>query len=255
MKKVIVVNTKGGASKSTVALQVVGTYFLQRGENIALVELDDENQDSAIFSDSLIKTSTAFVGTHEDDILLTLRELFSNNKLQNLVLDIGGNKTTTMVINALERSRLYHLMDLFIIPMSGGNQDYANAIKTYEMIKHMGKPVIFGLSRVRRLERVKSQYQEFFRDFPDFPFIILTDSDTIDLSRRLNKSVYELAIATSEGNLIEQYDKLIYNEMEKNDNQDEADKLVDVLDILKKSVDYKKDILEPCYKELDKVLV
>jgi len=249
--KIMVINTKGGASKSTFAFQVLGTYFLEKSEDGELIELDDENKDSNIFEESEIKTSTALVGQNRDDVSQTLKEVFE--KEGNLIFDIGGNKTTTLVLEALQRTRLYHLVDLFLIPMSGGSQDYINAKRTYEILEKFNKPIVFGLSRVRRIDRIRIQYQEFFRDFPKYPYMVLIDHDAIDLSRKLKKSVFEIAKETITGDNIKQLDKVIGEKMSAGEREEAYD-LVNVQNILEDSIEYEKNILQPCYKQLDKVL-
>ena len=53
---IVIINTKGGASKSTTAFQVACTYFLVKVQGVELFELDNQNRDSANFSKSLIKS-------------------------------------------------------------------------------------------------------------------------------------------------------------------------------------------------------
>ena len=43
--------------------------------------------------------------------------------MKNKVLDIGGNKTSDNVLQGLNSTHMYRMIDLFIIPMSGGSQD------------------------------------------------------------------------------------------------------------------------------------
>jgi hypothetical protein len=104
----------------------------------------------------------------------------------------------------LKKTRLYRKIDLFIIPMSGGYQDLKNAEKTYEMIKGFGVPVIFALSRVRNPKRLQFQYGDFFRAFPEAEYLILTESDVVDLSRRNGKSIYEIAFDAEEKKILEE---------------------------------------------------
>lgn len=250
--KIMVVNTKGGASKSTFSFQVLGAYFLDKNIDTELVELDDENKDSDIFTDSKINTSTAFVGQSRDDVAHTLQERFKEAN-RGFIFDIGGNKTTSLVLEALKRTRLYHLVDCFLIPMSGGSQDFINAKNTYEIVKDFEKPIIFGLSRVRDPKKIRFQYMEFFREFPNAEYIFLTDSNTIDLSRMLKKSVYEIAKDTVVEGLLKDYDQLIAEEM-RNGNMEKGQELVYIAGILEDSIEYQKNILAPCFEKLDKVL-
>jgi len=68
---IAVVNTKGGASKSTVAFQVAAASFLEKKQEVQLIEFDDENKDSETFSNSKIKSSQVEIGdgTDVDEVL------------------------------------------------------------------------------------------------------------------------------------------------------------------------------------------
>ena len=190
--KIFVVNTKGGSSKSTVAFQVCAASFLRRKKPVKLVEFDDENKDSKTFSNSAIKTMQVEVGTGSD-IDEVLRDALLIDDTENMVYDVGGNKTTTLIIEGLRKTRLYKKISLFVIPLSGGHQDLVNAKKTYDLISSFRTPIVFGLSRVRNPKRLQFQYGDFFKTFPSSDFFILTDSDVVDLSRKNKKSIYEIS--------------------------------------------------------------
>ena len=86
-KNIIIVNTKGGASKSTVAMQVIAPYFLGKEQEVELIELDNQNQDAKIFSKSKIKTKQINVDANAKDLNQTVRDLFLNeNKTKLKVL-------------------------------------------------------------------------------------------------------------------------------------------------------------------------
>ena len=93
---------------------------------------------------------------------------------------------------------MYKKVTVFLIPMSGGSQDLKNAKKTLVTILEMDSNanIMFCLSRVRNPKRVQFQYGDFFNDkeLQKYPYIVLKDSDVIDLSRKLKKSVYELGL-------------------------------------------------------------
>ncbi len=239
---IAVVNTKGGASKSTVAFQVSAASFLAKKQEVQLIEFDDENKDSETFSNSKIKSFQVEIGDGTDvDEVLKDTLLVPNDK--NLVIDVGGNKTTTIIIEGLKKTRLYRKIDLFIIPMSGGYQDLKNAEKTYEMIKGFGVPVIFALSRVRNPKRLQFQYGDFFRAFPDADYIILTESDVIDLSRQNGKSIYEIAFDKHEKQILE---AALDEAFDADDNQ-RIGMISTLLQIYDESEAYVEKILSPAF--------
>ena len=208
---IVIVNGKGGSSKSTKTMQVGGAYGLYKGLKAQIFEFDDENKDSEQFVKSSINNLQAEVGLG-DGLNDTLREFFTKD--ENIVFDVGGNKTTSLFLNALKSSRMYRRVDLFIIPMSGGSQDVKNAMKTFEIIKEIDNNanIIFALSRVRNPKRIHFQYRDFFDNENSrlVPYFILKDSDVIDMSRNEQKSVYEIANdASYKRNLEKQFDKAL----------------------------------------------
>lgn len=251
---VIVVNTKGGAGKSTAAMQIVSTYFLAKGQGVELLELDNQNQDAKIFSKSRIKTKQITVDSNSKDLNQTIRDLFLSENKNNTVLDIGGNATTTNFSSSLKSTHMFHMVDLFVIPMSGASQDLKNAKKTLKIILDMNNnaKVLFALSRVRNPKRVQFQYGDFFQDeeLKKYPYIILPESDCIDLSRKLKKTVYELAQDEQEKENINQ--KLL-EAFDKNDKNSIYSYSL-ILEILEDSENYKKEVIDVAHQTLDEVL-
>lgn len=195
MAKIAVLNTKGGSGKSTNSFQVACAYFLNKNEKVELIEIDDENADSANFTDSIITSKRLILGDGSK-IEGQLFDTFGDRST-NQVADIGGNKTTTAVIAAMGETRIYLNFDLFIIPISGGYQDLQNAIKTTEMIKSFNKPIIYALSRARcdvsDVDGIYFQYADFFSAFPNAPYYVLRDSHSVDLSRKLKMGILEIS--------------------------------------------------------------
>lgn len=162
---------------------------------VILYELDNQNRDSANFTNSEIKSVQIQVD-FDKQLNNTVRDLFLNLDSKNKVIDVGGNQTTTEFIQALESTHMHNMVDLFIIPISGGHPDVLNAKTVYDLVSKFGKEVVFCLSRSRHphnSSRLKFQYQNFFKTFENPIYFVLQDSDVIDLSRTFKKSVYELA--------------------------------------------------------------
>lgn len=253
-KNIIVVNTKGGASKSTVAMQVIAPYFLSKVEEVELMELDNQNQDAKIFSKSKIKTKQITVDTNAKDLNETVRDLFLSENKNNRVCDIGGNATTSNFLSSLKSTHMYNMVDLFVIPMSGGSQDLKNAKETLKIILTMNNnaKILFVLSRVRNPKRVHFQYGDFFeeKEFNKYPYIILPESDCIDLSRRLKKTVYELAQDEQEKENINQ--KLLES-FDKNDKNSIYSYSL-ILEILEDSENYKTEVINIAHQVLEEVL-
>ena len=253
MKNIIITNGKGGASKSTTTMQVGGAYGLYKGLQAQIFEFDDENKDSQNFTKSAILSDQIEVGDGTE-ITTTLRDLFTNNGADINLFDVGGNKTTTIFLEGLKKSRMFKKVCLFVIPMSGDSQDLKNAKKTLDVILGMDidANIMFCLSRVRNPKRVQFQYGDFFSDkeLQKYTYIVLKDSDVIDLSRKLKKSVYELATdLDSKKGIEDAFDKAL----DENDTS-KINNLSIMLEIYDEAEDYLKTTLIPAFNELDKAL-
>ena len=251
---IVTSNTKGGSSKSTSTTQSIATYFLAVGQEVELLELDNQNQDAKIFSKSKIKSTQINVDANAKDLNQTIRDLFLGEDKNNKVMDIGGNATTSNFLQSLKSTHMYNMVDLFIIPMSGGSQDLKNAKDTLQMILVMNSNanVLFALSRVRNPKRVQFQYGDFLQDekLKKYPYIILPESDCIDLSRKLKKTVYELAQDEQEKENINQKLLEAFNKNDKNSIYSYSL----ILEILEDSENYKIEVIDVAHQVLDEVL-
>ncbi|WP_323596224.1 P-loop NTPase family protein [Aliarcobacter butzleri] len=254
IQNILVVQSKGGASKSTTAMQIIAPYFLAKNQEVELLELDNQNQDAKIFSKSKIKTTQINVDANAKDLNQTIRDLFLAVNKNNRVLDIGGNATTSNFLQSLKSTHMYNMVDLFVIPMSGGSQDLKNAKETLKIILDMNKnlKILFTLSRVRNPKRVQFQYGDFFNDdeLKKYPYITLPESDCIDLSRKLKKTVYELAKDEQEKENINQ--KLL-EAFDKNDKNSIYSYSL-VMEILEDSQNYKTEVIDIAHQTLNEIL-
>ncbi|QNM89421.1 hypothetical protein HOO34_07010 [Aliarcobacter cryaerophilus] len=219
---------------------------------VILYELDNQNKDSENFENSEIKSIQIQVD-FDKQLNNTVRDLFLRQDSKNKVIDVGGNQTTTEFINSLTQTKMYNLIDIFIIPISGGHQDVVNAKSTYDAIKGFGKKIIFCLSRSRHphnSSRLKFQFRNFFQTFENPTYFVLEDSDVIDLSRTFKKSVYELAndeteIQNINSKLLQAFDTK---------NNDEIYQYSQILEILEDAKKYKETNIDVAHQVLDQVL-
>ncbi|MDD5051281.1 MAG: ParA family protein [Sulfuricurvum sp.] len=209
--KILTVSTKGGVGKSTIAIQLIAPalFELSLGKSISFYECDDENSDSLSYGASrlvnrnLVRVDTPFL---RDELLeIMLQE-------QNTCIDIGGNKSTTLVLEALDSSGAIHFVDLAIIPMLDGEQDGLNALDVYNRLRNMRPelPILFVLNRVKDIRYVEHQFDNYFGDIRGVfqnihsikdhieekdisNYIAISESDMIKYSRRFGLTVYEIA--------------------------------------------------------------
>eukprot|EP01156_Anaeramoeba_ignava_P003186 Anaeramoba_ignava/a221176_3.p1 GENE.a221176_3~~a221176_3.p1 ORF type:complete len:108 (+),score=19.79 a221176_3:49-372(+) len=95
---IIIPQTKGGVGKSTVAMQVIAPYlFKKHGKKVTYIEIDDENNDSKSFTRTEI-VDKRMLGTNK---LTELDELILMDDNHEIIVDVGGNKTSSLVLEEI----------------------------------------------------------------------------------------------------------------------------------------------------------
>lgn len=198
---ILVINTKGGSGKSTTGMQLLAPWVLERTGKAALVELDDENHDSADFTDSAIDSQRVRVGK-EVDAEFAIDELVSRTDDAYVIADIGGNRTSAMALQHIGARGYDAFIDLIVVPVSGPGQDVLNAKKTLDHVRELmpdyqGK-VLMVMTRttttdpraVRR--RMPDAFALLDQEKLSGPIILPTDN-SFPMSRTLKMTVWEIA--------------------------------------------------------------
>ena len=261
--KIAILNTKGGVGKSTVSMQLIVPYLYKKiNSAISYFEFDDENEDAISFDKSkliwLEKVNVTGVDLREQvrDILL----------LENSIcMDVGANKTTVFVLNALIDSGMIHALDLVVIPLMDGELDAVSAINIYHHIKKANPDIktLFVLNRWNEKREIESQFDLFlgdkygffdtkgvinYIDENDRNYVVLADSDAIKYSRGFGVTLWELA--NSNDNVDSELKKAIMEGASK----DYIRMLSFKKALIKDCKDYKERILDPAFKKLDEIL-
>lgn len=259
--KVIIINSKGGVGKSTTSMQVIAPFLYQHigNKKVNFVELDDENQDSTTFARSeLVEAQQIQItGTDLDSKLL---DIIVDN--ENIIIDVGGNKTTTFVIDSLSNTGIINALDLIIIPLGDGEQDASNAIKLYNRVRELNNEIkiVFALSRVDSSMDLEMQFFDFFGDKQgrvddrdglidkikpeDQNIIKIRNSEVIKYSRAFGITAYEL----SDKNVDDVKEKM-KQALAKKDNA-KVKKLAYRQTILNKAAEYRRSVLDPAFEVL-----
>ncbi len=266
MSKIMILNTKGGVTKSTTAVQIVAPFlYWKNGENekVNLIEFDDENADSETFINSNILNSKRIKIDGNDLDSELINTILDND---NLVIDVGGNKTTTYMINALENTNLIDGLDCIIIPLTDGEQDSINAIKVYKQIRDLSSDikVVFVLGKADKTMDIEIDFGDFFGDIKglldnkvgyiedindnDRNIIKVYKDESIKVSRRFGTTVYELA---------QQDMSMLKNKMKqylKDKDNDKVKKVAYRITVINKSIRFKDEVLKECFKTLNEVV-
>ena len=204
---IIIPQTKGGVGKSTVAMQIIAPYLYKKhGKKIKYIEIDDENNDSQSFTRTQI-VDKKMLNTNK----LTERdELILMDDNHEVIVDVGGNKTSSLVLEEIKKVGSFGNVK-WIIPLGDGELDGKNAIATMKKIKKIeSNPeynIIFALNRAISLEQdyVEEQFINFFGhkyldsssticDFVKDPkYFAIKNDKIITISRYLGSTVWEMA--------------------------------------------------------------
>jgi len=209
--KVLILSSKGGVGKSTLAMQVITPYLYEKNnkDKINFFEFDDENVDLLSYGGSELSNREA-IDVEEFVIMDKFIEILS--KEQCCCIDVGGNKSTTLCLDTLNDCGMINEIDLVVIPLLDGEQDAVNAKKVYIQLLEMSPDinVAFALNRVKNAKFVEYQFDNFFGDVrgifdnkdavlnlvqPEHKnnYIIIEDSDIIKYSRKFGMTIYEIA--------------------------------------------------------------
>lgn len=255
MSMVLVINTKGGSGKSTAAMQLIAPWVLDRTGKATLVELDDENHDSADFTSSAIQSERVKVGK-EVDAEFAIDELMTRTDDAYVIADIGGNRTSAMALEHIGNRGYDSLIDLIVIPVSSPGQDVENAKKTIAHVRDLmpgykGK-ILMVLTRTNSDEarmvrrRMPDAFALIDREKLAGP-IILPSNDAFPLSRNLQMTVWEVAEQAPE------LKKHFQAQMEAAPDAGKREENGFILSVINNSVKMRKHLELQC-KELDKVL-
>lgn len=204
---IIIPQTKGGVGKSTVAMQVIAPYLYKKhGKKITYIEIDDENNDSRSFTRTEIVDKKMLQTSH----LTQLDELILMDDNHEIIVDVGGNKTSSLVLEEIAKVGSFNNVK-WIIPMGDGELDGKNAIATMKKLRKIEKNstdnLLFALNRAisTQPDYLEEQYINFFghkylgsdstiTDFVKDPkYFAVKNDKIITMSRYLGSTVWEMA--------------------------------------------------------------
>jgi hypothetical protein len=204
---IIIPQTKGGVGKSTLAMQVIAPYLYKKhGKKVTYIEIDDENNDSRSFN----RTEIVDKRMLQTNKLTQLDELILMDDNHEIIVDVGGNKTSTLVLEEIKKVGTFDNV-AWIVPLGDGELDGKNAISTMKKLKKIESNaqdnLIFALSRAISTEAdyLEEQFINFFGhkylgsnstivDLVKNPkYIPIVNDKIITISRYLGSTVWEMA--------------------------------------------------------------
>jgi len=264
--KILVLSSKGGVGKSTIAMQIVSPYLYVHNnkKTIKYYEFDDENKDYLSFCASSLSIRKN-IEVNDNFLRDEITEIFSQK--ESVCVDIGGNRTTTLALKVFKESGMIHLVDLVIIPLLDGEQDGINAGLVYKSLKKLNPSikVLFILNKVKSANKLKYQFENYFgdprgifsskyalksyiskKDFDNHVFLL--DNDVIKYSRRFGLTIYEIAKQNRD------FMSALKEDMGAHNTSDEI-KLLSFKNYMDNaSKEYYTEVLVPIFKKMDKIL-
>ena len=157
----VVVNTKGGVGKSTIASQVLPVLFRDAGKKIKVYELDDNNR--TYYHNSKIEFNTLKTSKTEDVIDDVNIDLMLDENVIN-VIDAGGGNDTKVVLNGIQKAELTELT--YFIPVNDDFEQFENTKTTINVIREFDDKakifLIFNRTTSFKLDEIKNQFIAFF---------------------------------------------------------------------------------------------
>ncbi|BCD68412.1 ParA family protein [Nitratiruptor sp. YY09-18] len=261
--KVAVINTKGGVGKSTISMQLIAPYLYQKSQNpVSFFEFDDENEDSISFEKSKLVWLER-IGVAGQDLREELRDILLLEN--NIVMDIGANKTAVYIMDALVDSGMIYALDAVVIPLMDGELDATSALNIYQRMKNANPDIktIFALNRWNETRELESQFDIFlgdkygffdtkglinYVDEKDRNYLVLADSDAIKYSRAFGLTLWEFAKEPMD------IDKELKDAIAKGASKDEIKRLSFKKSLKTDCEKYSERVLKPAFAKLDEVL-
>jgi len=250
----IVINAKGGAGKSTFANQILTAFLYDKNnKKVTFKEIDDENKDSLILSDSEILDSEIVSTTN----IKSLDSIFLDDE-NDVVIDVGGNKTATIFMDELKNIEIDDNI-VFCIPVTAGTQDVSNAYDITNDIKKLNNNanIMYVLSNAKSdtVEDLKDEFMQYFGNkFLNTPFAINSDNyvvikfnPMINISKNYNKTVYDVSKSKQD------FWAKAKEAKKANDNEEVEYNLM-MNRFKNQSINYVNDLKENTFKKIDTIL-
>lgn len=201
------VSTKGGVGKTNTAL-TIACLLHSRGKKFKLIELDNSNDSSLLFSNSKVMpkedTKSLKINQKNEAVADMLFDLMSDPDL-DYIIDIGGGDDTYPIVEMLKQ---VNRSKTWVIPLTRGRKYLPNAEATYNLIADPDNTV-FCLNMYSDFAKIKKEFIYFFGDSktgikPHSPIfakartIGIPFSNYVDIAEEDEQTIYDLASISQE---------------------------------------------------------
>jgi len=160
---IIVANTKGGAGKTTIALNILPLLLSQNSSSkeITYYQLDDNNK--IISNSEKIEIKTYKIDEANEVLDEIMLENLTNPEKINII-DCGGGNDTKIVIKNLAENNIED--NIFIVPLNQNLSVRYNVIDTINLIKENFKnpKIILIANSVFDVDNIQKEFLSIFGD-------------------------------------------------------------------------------------------
>ena len=261
--KILVLNPKGGAGKSTTAIQLIAPYIYHyTKKKVPYFEFDLHNDDISTFKKSMIIEPHLYQSEKEIPTLLDDLE-FS----EDAIVDVGGNQSTNILLNNFAWTETLGNFHLVVCPFGDSDLDMTGALEMYQLLKKdWDFNFLSVLCRAQNLDDdvIHDQFFNFFGDTQhlidgregfiekfdesDRSFVTIPVDKSLVMSRAFGKTVYEI------GKKSRDQFKTAKEQAQKNHDKEEFIKQNKILRFHEYCGYFTEQVIEPAFSVIDDLM-
>ena len=194
----VVVSTKGGVGKTTIAQQVLAPFVYQKtNKKVEIIELDNNNKSNVLNDSEVLEVKPVELHKKDEVLLNKFMEVVAEDK--DVVVDVGGGDDTKRVLEAFKELRLEDEITFFV-PVLKDLSNEKNVIDTWSLIRtwNTSAHIHFVLNRFTNEKEFSSILKKLneVKEDTNKSLLFLEDTPLFDeIAKEFKKSVYEITLS------------------------------------------------------------
>ena len=194
----VVVSTKGGVGKTTIAQQVLAPFVYQKtNKKVEIIELDNNNKSNVLNDSEVLEVKPVELHKKDEVLLNKFMEVVAEDK--DIIVDVGGGDDTKRVLEAFKELRLEDEITFFV-PVLKDLSNEKNVIDTWSLIRtwNTQAKIYFVLNRFTNEKEFSSILKKLneVKEDTNKSLLFLEDTPLFDeIAKEFKKSVYEITLS------------------------------------------------------------
>jgi len=194
----VVVSTKGGVGKTTIAQQVLAPFVYQKtNKKVEIIELDNNNKSNVLNDSEVLEVKPVELHKKDEVLLNKFMEVVAEDK--DVIVDVGGGDDTKRVLEAFKELRLEDEITFFV-PVLKDLSNEKNVIDTWSLIRtwNTQAKIYFVLNRFTNEKEFSSILKKLneVKEDTNKSLLFLEDTPLFDeIAKEFKKSVYEITLS------------------------------------------------------------